>query len=103
MGVSGGAVFPPMQGAISDRFDTRVSFYIVVPCFVYIAAWAVWVWNQDGRRWGVGGEVEREIEAAAGGAIPPAHVGLAYTNDKVENYDDGNIKEDLERVENVRA
>lgn len=31
MGVSGGAVFPPIQGAIADQFGTRVSFYLVVP------------------------------------------------------------------------
>ncbi|WOO86053.1 Glucose/galactose transporter [Vanrija pseudolonga] len=49
MGVSGGAVFPPIQGAISDRHGTRVSFWLVVPCFVYIALWALYIWNKDGR------------------------------------------------------
>jgi FHS family L-fucose permease-like MFS transporter len=99
MGVSGGAVFPPMQGAISDKFNTRLSYFICVPCFVYIALWAVYIWNKDGRRWGVqsNDEIEREIEAASGGAIPPAHVGLNYTGsaDKYETAE----KEDFERVE----
>jgi len=100
MGVSGGAVFPPIQGAISDAFNTRVSFFICVPCFVYIALWSVYIWHKDGRRWGVAAndEIEREIEAASGGAIPPAHVGLNYTghNDK---YESAETKEDFERVE----
>lgn len=50
-GVVGGAVFPPAQGAISDRWNTRVSYYLVVPCFVYIAVWAVYIWHVDGRKW----------------------------------------------------
>lgn len=50
MGVSGGAVFPPMQGAIKDAFNARVSFFIVLPCFLYIACWAAYVWVLDGRR-----------------------------------------------------
>lgn len=51
MGVVGGAVFPPAQGAIADRWNTRVSYYLVVPCFVYIAGWAVYIWHLDGRKW----------------------------------------------------
>lgn len=51
MGVCGGAVFPPMQGAISDAFhNVRVSFFIVLPCFVYITLWSAYTWVLDGRR-----------------------------------------------------
>jgi FHS family L-fucose permease-like MFS transporter len=50
MGVSGGAVFPPMQGAIKDAYNARVSFFIVLPCFVYIALWAAYTWVLDGRQ-----------------------------------------------------
>lgn len=50
MGVSGGAVFPPMQGAIADAFNIRVSFFLVVPCFLYISLWAAYAWLQDGRQ-----------------------------------------------------
>jgi FHS family L-fucose permease-like MFS transporter len=50
MGVSGGAVFPPAQGAIADAFGTRVSFFLVVPSFVYILLWSLWIWNKDGRQ-----------------------------------------------------
>ena len=90
MGVSGGAVFPPMQGAISDAFNTRVSFFLVVPLFIYIAGWAVYIWNKDGRKFGVDKEPEAQIENANDGTLP-------YRG-AVENYE-GSIKEDMERVE----
>jgi FHS family L-fucose permease-like MFS transporter len=102
MGVSGGAVFPPIQGAIADAVNVRVSFFIVVPSFAYITLWAIYIWNKDGRRWtAAAGEVEREVEAAAGGAIPPAHVGLNYRGSQAELGYEGSIKEDFERVERV--
>lgn len=41
---------PPIQGAIADHYSTRVSYYLVVPCFVYIAGWAFYIWNKDGRQ-----------------------------------------------------
>lgn len=91
---------PPIQGAISDAKNTRVSYFLVVPCFLYIALWALWVWNADGRPMSVkGSDVEREIEAAAGGAIPPAHVGLNYTGG-TEYYESGD-KQEMENVEKV--
>jgi FHS family L-fucose permease-like MFS transporter len=100
MGVSGGAVFPPIQGAIADKFSTRTSYYIIVPAFVYITGWAFWVWNKDGRkiRSESSSVVEHEVEASAGGAIPPAHVGLSYAGQ--EQYGEASeIKEDLNHVE----
>ncbi|ORX36965.1 major facilitator superfamily domain-containing protein [Kockovaella imperatae] len=60
MGVAGGAVFPPIQGAIADKFSTRTSYYLVIPCFVYICGWALWVWNKDGR----------QLRAGPGTAVP---------------------------------
>jgi FHS family L-fucose permease-like MFS transporter len=36
--------------AIADRWNTRVSYFLVVPCFVYIAGWAVYIWHIDGRK-----------------------------------------------------
>ncbi|GMK56753.1 hypothetical protein CspeluHIS016_0305930 [Cutaneotrichosporon spelunceum] len=50
MGVSGGAVFPPMQAAIKHASSTRTSFFIVVPCFLYISCWAAYTWVLDGRQ-----------------------------------------------------
>lgn len=100
MGVSGGAVFPPMQGAISDAFDTRVSFFIVVPCFVYIALWAVYIWHKDGRKWGVAGETQAEIDARNADLNAATAGSIAYQGQRVENYE-GSIKEDLAQVEKV--
>lgn len=104
MGVAGGAVFPAMQGAISDMGgaskNVKASFFICVPCFAYIFGWAVWIWHKDGRRWTptkANREVEREVETAAGGAYPPA-AGLGYNGEK-QQYESSEMKEDLERVE----
>jgi FHS family L-fucose permease-like MFS transporter len=97
MGVAGGAVFPPMQGAISEGGRVKVSFFIVVPCFLYIFGWAMWIWNKDGRRWTAtkaSREIEREVEVNAGGAYPPA----AGLGEKTQ-YENSELKEDLERVE----
>ncbi len=102
MGVSGGAVFPPIQGAIADHFSTRSSYYLVVPCFLYIAGWAFWVWNKDGRQWSAdGGEVEREIEAAAGGAFPPAHTSVNYGVQQENSNFNEETKDSLDHVEKV--
>ncbi|KAK8866083.1 hypothetical protein IAR55_001234 [Kwoniella newhampshirensis] len=102
MGVSGGAVFPPAQGALADRFSTRTSYYLVVPCFVYITGWAFYIWNQDGRRWRAGAEsdIEREVQHAAGGTVPAAAVGLSYDGQQ-ERYETGSMKEEVERVEKM--
>lgn len=89
---------PPIQGAIADKFNTHVSYFLIVPAFLYVALWAAWVWNKDGRRFGAGvGEVEREIGAAGGAVVPPAVLGF---HGRTEQYE-GSIKENLERVEKV--
>ena len=102
MGVSGGAVFPPIQGAIADKFTTRTSYYLVVPAFAYIALWALWVWNKDGRIMTAGGsrKIEHEVEAAGGGTYPPAEVGLTYTGQQAGYYE-GSVKEGIDEIEKV--
>jgi len=85
MGVSGGAVFPPIQGAISDHWNTRVSFFLVVPCFLYIALWSVWVWNKDGRQTTTAGKVA----VANDTCLPVAVVGdEASIDDEKKNIDE---------------
>lgn len=70
MGVVGGAVFPPAQGAIADRWNTRVSYYLVVPCFVYIAGWAVYIWHLDGRKWSsLGRDADTDSVSSASTAV----------------------------------
>ncbi len=96
MGVAGGAVFPPIQGAIADAVNTRVSYWINLPAFIVIAAFAATRWNADGRRWGVGGgEVEREVEAASGGIYPPAEVA------GMVGYDGKKRSDEIDYVEKV--
>jgi hypothetical protein len=85
---------------VNDAGTTKASFLICVPCFAYIFLWSVWIWHKDGRRWSAGKanrEVEREVEAAAGGAYPPA-AGLGYKEGEHGHYESSE-KEDLERVE----
>ncbi len=48
MGVSGGAVFPPIQGAIADAHSTRISFLVPMVGFIVVFAYAVYHWVQHG-------------------------------------------------------
>jgi FHS family L-fucose permease-like MFS transporter len=99
MGVAGGAVFPPMQGALADAKDTRTSFWICLPPFIIIAAFAATRWIADGRTWRAAGgrKVEREVEATAG-MYPPAEVaGRLSVDDEKKDLD----MDYVERVERV--
>lgn len=48
MGVSGGAVFPPIQGAIADAAGTRISYVTPLVGFVVVLAYAVYSWGRAG-------------------------------------------------------
>ena len=48
MGISGGAVFPPIQGTIADRYSTRISFLVPLTGFVVVFAYALFHWIQRG-------------------------------------------------------
>ncbi|KAJ9126377.1 hypothetical protein QFC24_002115 [Naganishia onofrii] len=75
MGVAGGAVFPPMQGAIADAVNTRVSFWICLPCFIEITLFGLWAWNKEGRKFGIAKPIQREIEVNQG-TYPVAELGF---------------------------
>jgi FHS family L-fucose permease-like MFS transporter len=49
MGVSGGAVFPPIQGAIADSAGTRISYVVPLVGFVYVLGYVVSHWLRTGR------------------------------------------------------
>lgn len=49
MGVSGGAVFPPIQGAIADAAGTRISYLVPMVGFCVVLAYAVFHWMRHGR------------------------------------------------------
>lgn len=48
MGVGGGAVFPPIQGAIADAYSTRISFLVPMVGFIVVVAYALYHWIQHG-------------------------------------------------------
>lgn len=48
MGVSGGAVFPPIQGAIADAANTRISFVVPLVGFVYVLGYVAYHWATNG-------------------------------------------------------
>jgi FHS family L-fucose permease-like MFS transporter len=49
MGVSGGAVFPPIQGAIADAAGIRISYLVPLVGFVYVMGYVSFHWMRHGR------------------------------------------------------
>jgi FHS family L-fucose permease-like MFS transporter len=50
MGVCGGAIFPPIQGAIADSAGTRISYVVPLAGFVYVLGYVTTHWLRNGRR-----------------------------------------------------
>ncbi|KAK3074145.1 hypothetical protein LTR53_003675 [Teratosphaeriaceae sp. CCFEE 6253] len=50
MGVSGGAVFPPIQGAIADAASTRISYVVPLCGFVVVLAYVSYHWVSHGMK-----------------------------------------------------
>ncbi|KAF2765918.1 hypothetical protein EJ03DRAFT_377432 [Teratosphaeria nubilosa] len=48
MGVSGGAVFPPIQGAVADAATTSISYAVPLVGFVVVLAYAGFHWARHG-------------------------------------------------------
>ena len=48
MGVSGGAVFPPIQGAIADSASTRISYVVPLVGFCVVLSYVATHWVQRG-------------------------------------------------------
>lgn len=48
MGVSGGGVFPPIQGAIADRYSTRISYLVPTCGFVVVLVYVLNHWVRNG-------------------------------------------------------
>jgi FHS family L-fucose permease-like MFS transporter len=48
MGVSGGAVFPPIQAAIADAANTRISFVVPMVGFVFVLVYVAIHWYRHG-------------------------------------------------------
>lgn len=50
MGVSGGAIFPPIQGAIADAKGTRISYLVPMVGFIYVLGFVAVNWVRDGMK-----------------------------------------------------
>ncbi|CAE6510463.1 unnamed protein product [Rhizoctonia solani] len=62
--VSGGAVFPPIQGAIADKHGTRISFALCIPAFAYTAGFGFWLWVRHGAHFNLRHEEMAQVEPA---------------------------------------
>jgi FHS family L-fucose permease-like MFS transporter len=49
MAILGGAVLPPIQGAVADRFGIQASFAVPIVAFVYVAFYGLYGYRA-GRR-----------------------------------------------------
>ncbi|KAF5872337.1 putative mfs general substrate transporter protein [Botrytis fragariae] len=81
MGVSGGAVFPPIQGAIADSAGTRISYVVPLVGFIYVLGYVTFHWIRHGRHiMRVKDVVAAEfVGGATGGVVEKVH----YDGDKV--------------------
>lgn len=111
MGVSGGAVFPPIQGAIADNVNTRISYVVPTCGFVVVLAYVAYHWVSHGfhilrvkgeayvatslEGGGVGGGMitthydERKLSATAMEAVRRGSVGTAYVKNVTGGIDRG--------------
>ncbi|QRW07473.1 major facilitator superfamily transporter [Ceratobasidium sp. AG-Ba] len=48
--VVGGAIFPPIQGAIADSYGTHISYAVAIPAYIYTAVFGISLWYRDGCR-----------------------------------------------------
>ena len=80
MGVSGGAVFPPIQGAVADAKSTRLSYVVSVVGFVYILGYVTVHWLGTGRHIMRVKDVvsDAPLTGATGGVLETVH----YDGDK---------------------
>lgn len=62
--VGGGAVFPPIQGAIADAHGTRISYAINIPAFLYIAGFSLFLWLRHGAHFNLRDEPTAKVEPA---------------------------------------
>jgi len=95
MGVAGGAVFPPIQGAVADSASTRISMVIPLVGFVYVFGYCFFHWFTHGRNFmrvkdivvaaDTAGRKGSTLGGALGGAINYIH----YTGEKQQSVDGG--------------
>jgi FHS family L-fucose permease-like MFS transporter len=85
-GVAGGAVFPPIQGAIADAVGTRISYVVPLVGFVYVFGYTLFHWMRHGRHimrvknvvsedyFGTNARASVVSASYAAGTFPPADI-----------------------------
>lgn len=84
MGVSGGAVFPPIQGAIADAANTRISFVVPLVGFVYVFGYVTYHWATHGMH--IMRVTDLVVPATATGAVGGAVETVHYDGEKALDY-----------------
>jgi len=88
MGVAGGAVFPPIQGAVADSASTRVSMVIPLVGFVYVFGYCLYHWFTHGKNITrvkdivVAADTAGRRGSTLGGAVGGAINYIHYTGEK---------------------
>jgi FHS family L-fucose permease-like MFS transporter len=87
-GVAGGAVFPPIQGAVADSASTRISMVIPLCGFIYVFGYCLFHWFTHGRNFKrvkdivVAADTAGRKGSAWGGALGGAINYVHYTGEK---------------------
>ena len=87
MGVSGGAVFPPIQGAIADSAGTRISYIVPLVGFAYVLGYTTFHWMRHGRHIIRVKDVVGSANGAVGGVVEAVH----YDGDKVMKVEEAEL------------
>jgi FHS family L-fucose permease-like MFS transporter len=89
MGVSGGAVFPPIQGAIADAAGTRISYVVPLVGFCYVLGYVTFHWIRHGRH------IMRVKDIVAAGlrdgAVGGVEEKVHYDGDKALNVEQAEV------------
>ncbi|QRV90503.1 major facilitator superfamily transporter [Ceratobasidium sp. AG-Ba] len=48
--VAGGAIFPPIHGAITNSYGIHISWAVFIPVYIYMATFGIISWHLDGRQ-----------------------------------------------------
>jgi FHS family L-fucose permease-like MFS transporter len=88
MGVSGGAVFPPIQGAIATDANTRISYVVPLVGFVYVLGYAAYHWSTHGHHVMRVKDIVTGLQTSAlGGTVPVHYDGdKALSVEQIENH-----------------
>jgi FHS family L-fucose permease-like MFS transporter len=90
MGVCGGAIFPPIQGAIADAANTRISMVVPLVGFVYVLGYVGFHWVRNG--FPVLRIKDEDLQVVAAGAVGPFGGQIKRSMSITEEHVIGDIK-----------